>query len=277
MILRYLRYFKPDGVDEKGKFWYEVSDESYKKYYSFSEWLYSLRKKRYLPENSDMIVDKPLFKLWKSKIFNITYSVCGYFRPYPEINISIFGYHFCFVIPFRNKWTDEGDPPQYGIAIHNDIFWIYRGGKGNNHGGNKWWTWDLPFFTLNHVRHEVECNIDGQIKLVPAKSLETTGKDYIPLKDNKLVNIHKYDYTDSYDNMVIPCVYWVEEREWRPKWLTWTSKFKKVRKYIEIEFSDEVGKKKGSWKGGCIGCSYDMLENETPEQCIKRMEKERKF
>ena len=277
MILRYLRYFKPDGVDEKGKFWYEVSDESYKKYYSFSEWLYSLRKKRYLPENSDMIVDKPLFKLWKSKIFNITYSVCGYFRPYPEINISIFGYHFCFVIPFRNNWTDECDPPQYGIAIHNDIFWIYRGGKGNNHGGNKWWTWDLPFFTLNHVRHEVECNIDGQIKLVPAKSLETTGKDYIPLKDNKLVNIRKYDYTDSYDNMVIPCVYWVEEREWRPKWLTWTGKFKKVRKYIEIEFSDEVGKKKGSWKGGCIGCSYDMLENETPEQCIKRMEKERKF
>ena len=276
-MLRYLRYFKPDGVDEKGKFWYEVSDESYKKYYSFSEWLYSLRKKRYLPENSNMIVDKPLFKLWKSKIFNITYSVCGYFRPYPEINISMFGYYFCFVIPFRNNWTNECDPPQYGIAIHNDTFWVYLGGKGNMGGGTKWWTWDLPFFTLNHVRHEVECNIDGQIKLVPAKSLETTGKDYIPLKDNKLVNIHKYDYTDSYDNMVIPCVYWVEEREWRPKWLTWTSKFKKVRKYIEIEFSDEVGKKKGSWKGGCIGCSYDMLENETPEQCIKRMEKERKF
>lgn len=276
-MLRYLRYFKPDGVDEKGKFWYEVDGESYEKYYSFSEWLHSLRKKKYLPENSDMIVDQPLFKLWKSKIFNITYDVCGYFRPYPEINISMFGYHFCFVLPFRNSWTDECDPPQYGIAIHNNTFWIYRGGKGNNHGGNKWWTWDLPFFTLKHVRHDVECNINGEIKMVPSKKLETTGKDYIPLKDNSLVNIHKYDYTDSYDGMIIPCVYWVEEREWRPKWLTWTSRFKLIRKYIEIEFSDEVGKKKGSWKGGCIGCSYDMLENETPEQCIKRMENERKF
>ena len=39
----------------------------------------------------------------------------------------------------------------------------------------------------------------------------------------------------------------------------------------------EVGKKKGSWKGGCIGCSYDSKPGETPEECLKRMEKERKF
>ena len=38
-MLRYLRYFMPDGKDEKGKFWYGVGHESYDKYYSFSEWL----------------------------------------------------------------------------------------------------------------------------------------------------------------------------------------------------------------------------------------------
>ena len=47
--------------------------------------------------------------------------------------------------------------------------------------------------------------------------------------------------------------------------------------YIEIEFDKEVGKKKGSWKGGCIGCSYDLKPGETAEECLKRMGKEREF
>jgi len=38
-----------------------------------------------------------------------------------------------------------------------------------------------------------------------------------------------------------------------------------------------VGKGKGSWKGGCIGCSYDLLVNEAPMECIKRMERDRNF
>jgi len=43
------------------------------------------------------------------------------------------------------------------------------------------------------------------------------------------------------------------------------------------KLSKEVGKEKGSWKGGCVGCSYEILPNETPLECLKRMEKERKF
>ena len=274
-MLRYLRYFMPDGIDEKGKFWYGVGHESYDKYYTFSEWLKDLRTPSH--PRGGMIVDKPLFKLWHSWTFNISYDVCGYFRPYPEINISMFGLHFCFVLPFRNKWTDECDPPKYGIAIYSDTFWVYLGGKGNMGGGTKWWTWDIPFFTKIHVRRDVECNIDGEIKMIPYKNLESHGKDYIPLKENKLVNVRTYDYTDMCDGEIIPCKYWVEEREWRPKWLTWIRLFKYVKKYIEIEFDNEVGKKKGSWKGGCIGCSYDLKPGETAEDCIKRMEKEREF
>ena len=274
-MLRYLRYFIPDGTDDKGKFWYGVGHENYDKYYTFSEWLKAVSAPSY--HHGDMIVDKPLFKLWRSWTFNITYDVCDYFSPYPEINISIFGFHFCFVLPFRNNWTDECDPPRYGIAVHSDTFWIYLGGKGNMGGGTKWWTWSIPFFTKIHVRHDVECNVDGEIKMIPYKNLESHGKDYIPLKENKLVNVHTYNYTDAYDGEIIPCKYWVEEREWRPKWLTWIGLFKDVKKYIEIEFDKEVGKKKGSWKGGCIGCSYDLKPGETPEECLKRMEKERKF
>jgi hypothetical protein len=86
-----------------------------------------------------------------------------------------------------------------------------------------------------------------------------------------------YNYRDSYDGEVIPTIIYVDEREWKPKWLKWISLFNKTRRTIDIHFSKEIGKRKGSWKGGTIGCSYELLSNETPLDCLKRMEKVRKF
>jgi hypothetical protein len=70
---------------------------------------------------------------------------------------------------------------------------------------------------------------------------------------------------------------YVERMEWRRRWTKWLPCFAKVRQSIEVSFNDEVGEETGSWKGGCIGCGYDMLPGETPEQCLRRMERERKF
>lgn len=69
----------------------------------------------------------------------------------------------------------------------------------------------------------------------------------------------------------------VEEREWRWKWFTWFKYFSKVRRDIDINFSTDIGERKGSWKGGVTGCSYTLLKNETPIECLRRMERERKF
>lgn len=89
-----------------------------------------------------------------------------------------------------------------------------------------------------------------------------------------------YDYTYILNNGDIQkrkATVTVEKREWRRKFLQWTPFFGKREKYIEIMFDDEVGERTGSWKGGCIGCSYKMKSDETPEQTLRRMEKERKF
>lgn len=69
----------------------------------------------------------------------------------------------------------------------------------------------------------------------------------------------------------------VEEREWRPMWFRWTKLFAHVRTCIDIEFDQEVGERSGSWKGGTVGCSWDMQPNETPFKALRRMENERKF
>lgn len=69
----------------------------------------------------------------------------------------------------------------------------------------------------------------------------------------------------------------VHEMEWRP-WLTmWAAWPRMVSRTIEVEFSDEIGEKSGSWKGGCIGCGYELRQDESPLECLRRMERERKF
>lgn len=61
------------------------------------------------------------------------------------------------------------------------------------------------------------------------------------------------------------------------KWTRWWYPFKKLSKAIDVTFDDEVGERSGSWKGGCIGCGYEMKPDETPLQTLRRMELERKF
>jgi hypothetical protein len=204
--------------------------------------------------------------------FDISYEICGYFDNRPRINLGLIFFRLTIVLPFRNKWTDECDPQKWGIAIHNNTLWIYRGGKGNMKGGSKWWTWDIPFVTKDWVRTSILLKDDTW-------EHETKGncKDFYKDEWKAKQKSWTYNYTDSYDGEVIPTTIYVEEREWRPKWLKWTRLFAKVRRTIDVHFSKQVGKRKKTWKGGVVGCSYELLPNETPLECLQRMEKERKL
>lgn len=206
--------------------------------------------------------------------FDISYELCGYFDNRPRINICLGFFDLTIALPFRNKWTDECDPPKWGIAIHNNTLWIYKGGKGNMSGGNKWWTWDIPFFTLEWVRTSILLDDDTWEHETPGKG---NRKDFYRDEWKSKQKVWEYDYTDSYDWTIVPTKIYVEEREWRPKWLTWTKVFAKTRRTIDVHFSEEVGKKKGSWKGGVTGCRYELLSGEDPLDCLKRMEREREF
>jgi hypothetical protein len=46
---------------------------------------------------------------------------------------------------------------------------------------------------------------------------------------------------------------------------------------IDVTFDEEVGSERGSWKGGCVGCSYEMEPGETPAMTLRRMQRERRF
>lgn len=224
--------------------------------------------KRYA-ENNDWVI------FYFRKHFELTYSVCGYFDNRPEINIALFFFMLTIKLPVRNKWTDECDAPTWGIAYHNQTFWIYRGGKGNMNGGNKWWTFNMPW----------------QYIWIRTSNLKVGGtwEHEIGKKNKEFYDKERWKgilWTETYQYTYIlksgevqnrTATIRVEEREWRQRWLKWTKLFSKVIKTISIDFNDEVGEETGSWKGGCTGCGYTMNHGELPEQTLRRMEKERKF
>ncbi len=211
---------------------------------------------------------------------------CGYEDGHSRLDLCLLGAHVIITLPFVSKKLPYGDcdAPRWGIEICDKMVRVEWGGQGN-WGHNRSKSWEIPFINWTHVRHQVECCDEyGEPYMMDYDILSKMTIDngegvQVPmsLEDNPLVNKYCTTYIDKYDGEEISCVYWVEEREWRRKWLTKYRLFRMVRKYIEIEFGSEVGKKKGSWKGGCMGCSYDLKLGETPQQCIKRMEQEREF
>lgn len=89
---------------------------------------------------------------------------------------------------------------------------------------------------------------------------------------------HPYNYL-MHDGTVQTCIATIygEQREWRlkcAKWLPWP---RKVRRSISVEFSEEMGPKRGSWKGGVIGTGHDWKSGERMVDALRRMERERVF
>jgi hypothetical protein len=87
-----------------------------------------------------------------------------------------------------------------------------------------------------------------------------------------------YTYTrKSGDVQKVTATFYVSRMEHRWRWLKWLPWPRKVSDDIWVEFSAEVGEGTGSWKGGTVGCGYELRPNETALECLRRMERERKF
>jgi hypothetical protein len=170
-----------------------------------------------------------------------------------------------------NPWDSEGW--SYGFYVYtwvDDVVfeWGYKRLRLEFPWMLKWQKTEILDFDKNVL----------SVRTTKDKKVYETGSKF-DQEEKVKKNIEKdYPYTYILRNGKvqnrIATIRCVEKWTWGWKWFPW-KRF--VRTWIEVRFNNEVGEKSDSWKGGCIGCSYDMLPNETPEQCLKRMEKEQKF
>ncbi|GGY87721.1 hypothetical protein [Shewanella fodinae] len=196
----------------------------------------------------------------------------GYFAPRFGLELRVnqggyfdprYSFSFCFiwgvvhiVLPLKTKRELSCECPTYGFYVfENSIIWrwnwIYK-------------SWDAPFVSYVFEFYKV-LNKDGK------------WEDGSGSLDNENIDRQEFDYTyqlNSGDIQNRKATCFIEKRQWHRKWLPF---IKMTCTQLSVEFDGEVGEKTGTWKGGCIGCNYDMLPKESVEQCLRRMEKEREF
>jgi len=210
-------------------------------------------------------------------LFELSFAICGYFDNRPKITICLFHLCLIFSLPIRNKWTDECDCPKWGLSYHDSMLWIHKGGNGNLNGGSKWWTVRMPW-KYEWVRTSYFKKDWTWANNLYNKSIVKAYSDEKEWEDILWIQTHPYKYKlNSGEIQERIADIKVSEMEWRMHWFKWLPLFNKVRRYIDIKFNDEVGERTGSWKGGTIGCSYEIKKHETPHQCLMRMERERKM
>lgn len=141
--------------------------------------------------------------------------------------------------------------------------------------GMRRWSLDWPFFTLMTRAWEYELD-DGTWWSVD-RADELRGEEW-EARPRAKTETHPYTYTlrSGHVQSVTATIH-RERFTLSRKWFGWLPWLDKRLNTIDVRFSDEVGERAGSWKGGCIGCGYDMRPGETPLDTLRRMERERKF
>lgn len=164
---------------------------------------------------------------------------------------------------------------EYGFSLCDGFLQVFLGAQTHDSLTTKSWSKHLPWTQWRHVRHSF---YDGAGKHFWTEWDRPRG---FALRDSwearraveKACPAAVFEF-DDYDGQRLQVKARVEEREWcfGEGWFKWLSIFRKpmIRRSLDLSFSSEVGREKGSWKGGTIGHSIEMLPGEAPEAAFKR-------
>ena len=197
--------------------------------------------------------------------FTMQYDLGGYFDTRHEISFSP-GYGWLIVHLPWGKAHNECDPPRYGAYYFESALWFLKNRKVKAVHMPWSYDWHRTSLMLRDTSFEHETRYDR--------------KEFYKEEWKKKAWVGRYHFTYVLKNGTVQerlATVTVEEREWRMRWFKWTKIFAKVSRDISVEFSGEIGERTGSYKGGTMGCGYQMRNNESPLSCLRRMEKERKF
>jgi len=226
-----------------------------------------------------------LLRCWNRHYIETAYAVLGLRGPRMEIEFPSDWHEerrawlrlgcgivsVAFSFPWARVVPDEGQcsGPTYGFYFFGDALvleWGKDTGRSSDPKKKKFiympWSWQ-------HVRHDY-LNADGSLHH-PARQGE-----YDAPEETKERHPYRYWLRSGKLQERIATVNG-EEREWRWRLLTRLPWPRFIRRTINVEFSDEVGERTGSWKGGTTGCGWDWKHGESMLDALRRMERERKF
>lgn len=173
-------------------------------------------------------------------------------------------------------WYWDITERKYGFYLFDGHFNALFGRRSHDSRTEQRWSCFLPWTQWRHVRHSL---YDGEGRwLCDMPTFQGLGKDsrayHWQIEACKAAQPKAYFLFRDFDGEEIKARCCVEEREWRfgDKSFKWLSLFRKpqIRRSLDLWFSSEVGRKKGSWKGGTLGHGTEMVAGESPEAAFRR-------
>lgn len=167
-------------------------------------------------------------------------------------------------------WYYDIERREYGFTASEGHVSIMFGRQTNDSCTEQRMGWFIPWQQWRFVRYTL-FDLSGKIVFEErGKGSRNWDARYAA---EKAVENATFNFLD-FDGEALSAGTHVEEHEWRfgEGWFKWLSLFRrpKIRRSLDIRFSGETGKRKGSWKGGTIGHSIDMLPDEMPEAAFRR-------
>jgi hypothetical protein len=157
---------------------------------------------------------------------------------------------------------------KYGFALTNTSIIIKYGAETNDSLTDKSKCYSFPWAKYKFIGQTL-LNSDGTVYKVLPHNTKWEETRAATESVEKTVFLFK-----DYDGEEIEASCYMEEREWSKGdlWCSWLKYFFKntVRRTLDLTFSNEVGSGKGSWKGGTVGHSVEILQGETYENAFKR-------
>lgn len=187
------------------------------------------------------------------------------------------GWDEATVARMGRDWYYNVYPREYGFSLNEGHLSLYYGVQNEtgmrNDVPRKYWGWFVPwtqwrfirtsYFTpdLSHFATEWEHERRGRLR---AEKYTDPGE---------ACPTESFDFLD-YDGEPRVAVTRIEEREWRfgTGYFKWLSLFRrpKIRRSLDLRFDKEIGREKGSWKGGTVGHSIEMEHGDLPSSAFRR-------
>ena len=211
-----------------------------------------------------------------------------------RLRVSAFGHTGIIALPPiikpHRRWVDTSrhgwskGPGSGYWDLHNNTFGaslvegaihFQFGAQTHDSRTDKTKCWFLPWRQHRHIRHTL-FGLEGE-HVADLPQYETwLGRPHRWNVQQAIIAVcptAQFEFSD-YDGERLIATTRIEEREWvrGVRWWKWLALItrNRVSRSLDIQFSGETGERKGSWKGGTIGHSIELLPSELHEAAFAR-------
>jgi len=165
---------------------------------------------------------------------------------------------------------------EYGFTTFEGSLHVHYGPQTHDSTTTKSKVWFYPWRETKLIRHSwfgqdgkhvVTMDLGRGPKSDPLKQIDLERK----IRD--VVPAPRFVFRD-FDGEMLVATTQLEEMEWQygtKRW-SWLRHFRRnrIRRSLDLSFSGEVGRRKGSWKGGTVGHSIELRPGELHESGFHR-------